>query len=190
MNCWTKYFTFICFLVASQLSILTAQNDSLEKAFVVKMDGLLKYAAHKLESGLDIDDPIPLTVVLEILKKEIPDLIVAELENPELSFKQQLTDDDKELITTGIKAISKSLAQDQYDEHRLITISLRKVLKNILSKENDNLLYLLIGKRSSGFGQYLHISRKNFGRDAETDAELFELLVMQAILESLFQDNS
>lgn len=129
-----KRFVIICVLVISQLGILAAQNDSIEKAFVIRADGLLKYASDRIESAECIDEFTSPTVVLETLKKDVSELIVAELENSEISFKNEPNSIEKSKIKISILLTNNILKNNQFNPSVLpAALTFRMLLSNIIS---------------------------------------------------------
>lgn len=116
MKSWIKFFTIICFVIASQLvGPLAAQDNSIEEAFVLRVSDFLDYASHKIKNSVGYDELISPRIAFISLKEDIKNLIVAEFQNPSVSFDSSLEKIDKDGIKLGIKSLRGQI--DQYSRN-------------------------------------------------------------------------
>ncbi len=91
MNFFTKFFLLVLFLTSCQFDQSAAMNDSLGKIVVIQMQSFLKYAHDKMTS--EESEVIQVSDFIDILKRDLGNLIVASFNASEMVFNTEFNGD-------------------------------------------------------------------------------------------------
>lgn len=102
MNFITKLFSIIIFLTVCQFGQSVAMDNSLDKIVVIQMQSFLKYAHNKMTSVES--EKVEAKDFIDILKRDLGNLIVASFNTPEIVFNVEFNEDvDRSVIKKAIK---------------------------------------------------------------------------------------